>query len=186
MWGERKVVLRELFCCTFVFSRLRHALAIVVKKTRDSADHGDLENNLKGIWFITTPWCNDGEVLKLMVKFAEQSKLLKVLEFLKRTGVAWGLSGGRKVDKEITIKESNDAWMVPIHLESVRLKKKQMTSGVQLDVAMVSNMVEGFMFTIVQTEKKTFLKSMVEQLLSINEMVTLLLVDLRPFENRPT
>ena len=77
MWGERKVVLRELFCCTFVFSRLRHAIAIVVKKTRDNADHGDLENKFKGIWFITTPWCNDGEVLKLMVKFTEQTKLLK-------------------------------------------------------------------------------------------------------------
>ena len=102
-----------------------------------------------------------------MGKFADQSKLLKVIEFLKRTGVALTLSGGTmgrsKVDKEITAKESNDAWMVPIHLESARLKKKQMTSGMQLAVAMVSNMVAGVMAKILQTEKKTFLKSMVDR-----------------------
>ena len=71
--------------------------------------------------------------------------------------------GRSKVDKEIIAKESNDVWMVPIHLESARLKKKQMTSGMQLAVAMVSNMVAGVMAKILQTEKKTFLKSMVDR-----------------------
>jgi hypothetical protein len=55
-------------------------------------------------------------------------------------------------------------------------------SGMQVDVLMVSNMVAAVMVKIVQMKKMTFLKFMGVQVLSLNKMLTLVLVNQRPIE----
>ena len=76
----------------------RQAIAIVVKKTRDNTDHGDLE------------------------LISDQNKLARVLDIMKKVAIVKELFGGtsavgrNKVDKEITAQEYNYAWMVLFHL----------------------------------------------------------------------
>jgi hypothetical protein len=75
---------------------------------------------------------NDGRFSKLVARFSDLSKLIRVMAYIMRVALAKRRLGGTsaegrtKVDMEITAQEYNDAWIVLVHLEqSVRLQEKQ-------------------------------------------------------------
>ena len=75
---------------------------------------------------------NDGRFAKLVARFSDLSKLIRVMAYIMRVALAKRRLGGTsavgrsKVDMEITAKEYDDAWIVLIHLEqSIRLQEKQ-------------------------------------------------------------
>ena len=75
---------------------------------------------------------NDGRFSKLVARFSDLSKLIRVMAYIMRVALAKRRFGGTsaegrtKVAQEITAQEYNDAWIVLIHLEqSVRLQEKQ-------------------------------------------------------------
>ena len=206
-----RVWFQEVLSCQLQWSRNileRHAKAIVVKKTRDNTDPGDLEDKLWGFGLLT-----------------DKKKLFRVFAIAR--GLLGGTSavGRSKVDKKITAQEHNDVLMVLIHLEqSIRLQEEQEMKLVPIDmdystelVLIIRRLAAGWgkdwdkqilmktklekdldllfilyysqhyevasrvTVKIVETEKKTLSKSMGEQVLGI-KMVALVFVTKRQSE----
>ena len=90
------------------------------------------KNNLKRFDLLELFGANDGKFSKLVARFSDLSKLIRVMAYIMRVDLAKRRLGGTsalersKVDKEITAQEYSDAWIVLIHLEqSQRLQEKQ-------------------------------------------------------------
>ena len=91
-----------------------------------------MKKNLKRFDLLELFGVNDGKFSKLVARFSDLSKFIRVKAYIMRVALAKRYLGGTsavgrtKVVKEITAQEYNDAWIVLIHLEqSMRLQEKQ-------------------------------------------------------------
>jgi hypothetical protein len=107
------------------------SMSPTIEKTRDNADHGDLENNLMEFGLIQLFGDIDDRVIGPMMIVPDHNKLVRVLVIFKKTTIARGLFGGTsvvgrsKVGKEINAPDNNDIWLVLFHLEqSIMLKEE--------------------------------------------------------------
>ena len=95
-------------------------------------DEASLKKTLKRFDLLELFGANDGRFSKLVARFSDLSKLIRVMAYIMRVALAkrrmgeTSAEGRTKVAQEINAKEYNDAWIVLIHLEqSLRLKEKQ-------------------------------------------------------------
>ena len=108
----------------------------VAKKSEDNTAAKNVDanekNHLKRFDLLELFGANDGRFSKLVARFSDLSKLIRVMAYIMRVALAkrrlrgTSAEGRTKVAKEITAQEYNDAWIVLIHLEqSARLQEKQ-------------------------------------------------------------
>ena len=88
-----------------------------------------IKRKLKRFDLLELFGANDGRFSKLVERFSDLSRLIRVMAYIMRVALAKICLGGSsavertKVDMEITAQEYNDAWIVLIHLaQSMRLQ----------------------------------------------------------------